>query len=51
VVQTAVVLIFGPIFEANFEDNVYASAGRNLTEAERHTYLGTLGQRAACKQP
>ncbi|HEV7670937.1 MAG TPA: WD40 repeat domain-containing protein [Thermoanaerobaculia bacterium] len=27
------------------------SAGRNLTADERRTYLGTLDQRAACKQP
>jgi RNA-directed DNA polymerase len=45
VVQTAVVLILGPIFEADFEDNVYAyrperSAHDALDEVSRRLYAG-----------
>jgi RNA-directed DNA polymerase len=45
VVQTAVVLILGPIFEADFEDNVYAyrperSAHDALAEVQKRLYGG-----------
>jgi RNA-directed DNA polymerase len=45
VVQTAVVLILEPIFEADFEDNVYAyrperSAHDALAEVQRRLYGG-----------